>query len=383
MTGTIAFDPVHLSAETEVLRTEVRDFLREEIQAGNFRPHVGDGLDLAFSRKVGAKGWIGMTWPKKYGGQQRSHLERYVVTEEFLVAGAPTKAHFTADRQSGPILLKYASESLKRTILPSITRGECSFAIGMSEPDSGSDLFAAKTRAHRCEQGWRINGRKIWTSFAHHADYMIALLRTSDATKENRRHGLTQFLVDMKTPGITVSPIINSTGQHDFNEVIFEDVILSEDRILGDVDMAWKQATAELAFERSGPERFLENIYVLTELIRVLGPQPDQRGTEGLGRLIAQLHTLRQMSISVAGMLSAGKEPSLEAAVVKDVGTNWEQQLPNCARNLASFVDDEGNNRGRFDELIENATIMAPKYTIQGGTREILRSIIARGLGLR
>ena len=147
--------------------------------------------------------------------------------------------------------------------------------------------------------------------------------------------------------------------------------------------MAWKQATAELAFERSGPERFLENIYVLTELIRVLGPQPDQRGTEGLGRLIAQLHTLRQMSISVAGMLSAGKEPSLEAAVVKDVGTNWEQQLPNCARNLASFVDDEGNNRGRFDELIENATIMAPKYTIQGGTREILRNIIARGLGLR
>ena len=383
MTGKIAFDPVRLSAETEALRTEVRDFLREEIQAGNFRPHVGDGFDLTFSRKVGAKGWIGMTWPKQYGGQQRSHLERYVVTEEFLVAGAPTKAHFTADRQSGPILLKYASESLKRTILPSITRGECSFAIGMSEPDSGSDLFAAKTRAHRCEQGWRINGRKIWTSFAHHADYMIALLRTSDATKENRRHGLTQFLVDMKTPGITVSPIINSTGQHDFNEVIFENVILSEDRILGDVDMAWKQATAELAFERSGPERFLENIYVLTELIRVLGPQPDQRGTEGLGRLIAQLHTLRQMSISVAGMLSAGKEPSLEAAVVKDVGTNWEQQLPNCARNLASFVNDEGNNRGRFDELIENATIMAPKYTIQGGTREILRSIIARGLGLR
>jgi acyl-CoA dehydrogenase len=383
MTGKIAFDPVRLPAEAEALRIEVRDFLRDEIQAGNYRPHVGDGFDRAFSCKVGAKGWIGMTWPKKYGGQQRSHLERYVVTEEFLVAGAPTKAHFTADRQSGPVLLKYASESLKRTILPSITRGECSFAIGMSEPDSGSDLFAAKTRADKCDQGWRINGRKVWTSFAHHADYMIALLRTSDATKENRRHGLTQFLVDMKTPGITVSPIINSAGQHDFNEVIFEDVILSEDRMLGDVDMAWKQATAELAFERSGPERFLENIYVLTELIRVLGPQPDQRGTEGLGRLVAQLHTLRQMSISVAGMLSAGKEPSLEAAVVKDVGTNWEQQLPNCARNLASFVNDDGNNRGRFDELIENATIMAPKYTIQGGTREILRSIIARGLGLR
>ena len=383
MNNKITFDPTRLPPEAETLRAEVRNFLQKEIQIGTFVPHAGDGYDQEFSRKVGDMGWIGMTWPRKYGGQERSHLERYVVTEEFLVAGAPTKAHFTADRQSGPVLLKYAPESLKQKILPSITRGECSFAIGMSEPDSGSDLFAAKTRAKRCDQGWRVNGRKVWTSFAHRADYMIALLRTSSATEENRRHGLTQFLVDMKSPGISVNPIINSTGQHDFNEVIFEDAILPKDRVLGDVDMAWKQATSELSFERSGPERFLENIYVLTELIRVLGRKPDQRGSEGIGRLVAQLHTLRQMSISVAGMLNAGKEPSLEAAVVKDVGTNWEQKLPNYARDLAAFIDDEGNNRAPFDKLIENATIVSPKYTIQGGTREILRGIIARGLGLR
>lgn len=383
MNNKITFDPTRLPAEAETLRTEVRNFLQKEIQIGTFVPHSGDGYDQEFSRKVGDMGWIGMTWPRKYGGQERSHLERYVVTEEFLVAGAPTKAHFTADRQSGPVLLKYAPESLKQKILPSIARGECSFAIGMSEPDSGSDLFAAKTRADKCDQGWCVNGRKVWTSFAHRADYMIALLRTSPATKDNRRHGLTQFLVDMKTPGISVNPIINSTGQHDFNEVIFEDAILPKDRVLGDVDMAWKQATSELSFERSGPERFLENIYVLTELIRVLGREPDQRGSEGIGRLVAQLHTLRQMSISVAGMLNAGKEPSLEAAVVKDVGTNWEQKLPNYARDLAAFIDDEGNNRAPFDELIENATIISPKYTIQGGTREILRGIIARGLGVR
>ena len=383
MSSKVNFDPVRLPAKAEALRLEVRDFLKEELLAGTYSPHIGDGFDRVFSRKVGAKGWIGMTWPKQYGGRERSHFERYVMTEEFLVAGAPTKAHFTADRQSGPVLLKYASESLKQKILPAIIRGECSFAIGMSEPESGSDLFAAKTRAEKCDRGWVVNGRKVWTSFAHHADYMIALLRTSSPTKENRRHGLSQFLVDMKAPGITVSPIINSTGQHDFNEVTFENVLLPEDQLLGEVDMAWKQATAELAFERSGPERFLENIYVLTELIRILGAQPGQREAEGIGRLIAQLHTLRQMSISVSGMLSHGKEPSLEAAIVKDVGTNWEQQLPNCARNLATFVNDEGNNRGRFDELIQNATIMAPKYTIQGGTREILRGIIARGLGLR
>ena len=374
---------MRLPAKAETLRLEVRDFLKEELRAGTYSPHIGDGFDQKFSRKVGAKGWIGMTWPKQYGGQERSYLERYVVTEEFLVAGAPTKAHFTADRQSGPVLLNYASESIKQRILPAITRGECTFAIGMSEPDSGSDLFAAKTKAKKIDRGWLVNGRKVWTSFAHHADYMIALLRTSSRNKENRRHGLSQFLVHMQAPGITVSPIINSTGQHDFNEVIFEDVFLPEDQLLGEVDMAWKQATTELAFERSGPERFLENIYVLTELIRILGSNPDQRQAEGIGRLIAQLHTLRQMSISVSGMLSDGKEPSIEAAIVKDVGTNWEQQLPNCARDLATFVNDEGNNRGRFDELIHNATIMAPKYTIQGGTREILRGIIARGLGLR
>ena len=383
MTGIISFDFTSLPSEANKLRSEVREFLNSEIEKGTFRPHEGDGFDRNFSRRLGDKGWIGMTWPKKYGGHERSHFERYIITEELLFAGAPTKAHFTADRQSGPVLLKYATENIKNKILPSITRGECTFAIGMSEPDSGSDLFAAKTKSEKHKNGWCINGRKIWTSFAHRADYMIALFRTSPPTEENRRHGLTQFLVDMKTPGITVSPIVNSAGQHDFNEVTFDDALLSPDSLLGEPDMAWKQATAELAFERSGPERFLENIYILSELIRVLSDQPDRREAEGIGRLVSQLHALRQMSISVAGMLSAGKEPSIESAVVKDLGTNWEQLLPNRARDLAAFANDEGTNQRRFDELVAKATIMAPKYTIQGGTREILRGIIARGLGVR
>ncbi len=383
MLDKISFDFASLPNETKDLRSEVREFLETEVTIGTFRPHEGDGFDLDFSKRVGKKGWIGMTWPKKYGGHERSHMERYVVTEEFLFAGAPTKAHFTADRQSGPVLLKFANEKIKSSILPRIARGECTFSIGMSEPESGSDLFAAKTKAAKCRDGWRINGKKIWTSFAHRADYMIALFRTSPADAQNRRHGLTQFLVDMNSPGIIVSPIVNSAGQHDFNEVTFDDVILPEDHILGETDMAWKQATSELAFERSGPERFLENIYVLSELIRVLGPKPDRRESDGLGRLVAELHTLRQMSISVASMLSNGKEPAVEAAVVKDLGTNWEQALPNRARNLAAFITDDGTNQMRFRELISNATVISPKYTIQGGTREILRGIIARGLGVR
>jgi acyl-CoA dehydrogenase len=386
MTAELSFDQIRLPKACEALRREVRAFLADEIAAGTFnpdRPGHGDAHSPEFSRRVGAKGWIGMTWPKKYGGQERSFLERFVVTEEFRVANAPVRQHFVADRQSGPILLKYAPEHLKMDILPRICRGELCFVIGMSEPGSGSDLFAAKTKATKADGGWRINGSKIWTSNAHIADYMLGLFRTSAPTKENRRHGLTQFLVDMRAPGITVNPIYQLTGQHDFNEVVFEDAFMPDDHVLGEIDGAWKQATSELAYERSGPERFLETLYVLIELIRALGPKPDLRSAEGLGRLVAQLHTLRRMSVSVAGMLEAGKEPVVEASIVKDVGTIWEQRLPARVRELAAFIEPEVTNRVTFEEQLAFATMIAPKLTIQGGTTEVLRGIIARGLGLR
>ena len=324
-----------------------------------------------------------MTWPKKYGGHERSFLERYVVTEEMRVANAPTRRFFVADRQSGPVLLKYAPEHIKMDILPRICRGEVCFAIGMSEPNSGSDLFAAKTKATKTDGGYLINGTKIWTSSAHIADYMIAIFRTSPPTKENRRHGLTQFLVDMKTPGIQVNPIGQITGQSDFNEVVFNDAFVPDDHVLGEIDGAWKQATSELAYERIGPERFLETYYVLTELVRAVGNKPDTRSAEGIGRLVAQLHTMRRMSVSVAGMLQAGKEPVVEASIVKDIGTVWEQQLPHRVRDLAAFVEADASNRETLEQQLSFAIKTAPKLTIQGGTTEVLRGIIARGLGLR
>lgn len=385
MVQNIHFDPVRLPRETQTLREEVREFLAEEIAAGTFNPQRegGGGFDREFSQKVGAKGWIGLTWPKKYGGHERSFLERYVVTEEFRVANAPTRGHFVADRQSGPVLMKYANEEICMDVLPRICSGTCCFCIGMSEPGSGSDLFAAKTKAEKSGDGWRINGTKIWTSSAHYADYMIGLFRTSPPAQDNRRHGLTQFLVDMTLPGITVNPVLQMNGDHEFNEVVFEDVSIPGAFVLGEVDMAWKQATSELAYERSGPERFLETFYVLVGLVRLLGENPDLRGAEGIGRLVAQLHTLRRMSISVNGMLQAGKEPVLEGSIVKDMGTLWEQALPAKARDLAAFSDPQTANRISFEEQLEYATMIAPKLTIQGGTTEILRGIIARGLGLR
>jgi acyl-CoA dehydrogenase len=389
MAEPIHFDQVRLPEPAQALRREVRAFLADEIAAGTFDPRRGatsTGFDAGFSRRVGARGWIGMTWPRRYGGGERSFLERYVVTEEFRVANAPVGLHFTADRQSGPVLLRYGSERIKDELLPRITRGECCFCIGMSEPGSGSDLFAAATRARRCDGGWRISGTKVWTTNAHRADYMIALVRTAPRTRDDRRHGLSQLLVDMRAPGISVSPIRDMSGRREFDEVVFDDAFVPEDHALGELDLAWKQATSELAYERSGPERFLETSYLLFELVRVLGDRPDVRGAEGIGRLVAQLHALRRMSISVAGMLQAGQEPTLEGSIVKDLGTTWQQTLPPRARDLVAFVDRDAvppDDLALFDSLLDYATLAAPKLTIQGGTTEILRGIIARGLGLR
>lgn len=381
------FDPVKLPPEAEALRREVREFLRQEIDKGTFDPSDStreSGHSPEFSKKVAARGWIGMTWPKEVGGGGRSHLERYVMVEEMLAHKAPMSFHWVADRQSGPVILRYGTEVLKREILPKIIRGEVSFCIGLSEPNSGSDVFAASTKATRTEGGWLINGRKIWTSSAHLAMYMIGLFRTSPSTKENRRHGLTQFVVDMKTPGITVRPVQNIAGKRDFNEVTFDDVFVPDQNMIGEKDMAWTQATAELAYERSGPDRFLETMPVLANLIDAAGSNPGERVAEGIGREIAHLKTLRRMSLSVAGMLQAGKTPSVEAAVVKDLGTNWEQALPGKVRllmpALAAVPEEE---RSRYEAAMRYNTLIAPKLTIQGGTREVLRGIIARGLGLR
>src|SRR5262249_42964539 len=156
------------------------------------------------------------------------------------------------------------------------------------------------------------------------------------------------FLVDMRAPGVAVSPISDMSGRREFDEVVFDDAFVPEDHALGEVDLAWKQATSELAYERSGPERFLETSYLLFELVRVLGPRPDLRGAEGIGRLVAQLHALRRMSVSVAGMLQAGKEPTLEGSIVKDLGTAWQQTLPTRARELAAFVDAPAAERELF-----------------------------------
>ena len=374
------------SPELERLRNEVREFLARERDGGAYSrtPAGWDRYDPAFSRKLGAMGWIGMTWPSPYGGHERSFLERYVVTEELLAAGAPVRAHWLADRQIGPLLLAVGTEAQKRRYLPRIAAGECFFCVGLSEPDSGSDLASIRTKAQRTEGGWRINGAKIWTSYAHMAHMMNLFARTSPRTDENRHQGVTQFLVDLKSPGITINPIYNLAGDHDFNEVVFDDVLLPEDAVIGAVDQGWSQVTGELAHERSGPERWLNAYGALVEAVDLIGTSPTQRQAESMGRLVSRIWTLHHMSFSIAGMLERGEKLDMEAALVKDLGTHFDQEVPAAVRSaLPADVRGKLPDEHPFSAMQARAELYAPSHTIRGGTQEVLRGIIARGLGLR
>lgn len=374
------FDPVELPDSSKRLRQEVRQFLDEH--RGRLGPDR-DGRDKAFSRDMAERGWIGMTWPKKYGGQERSALDRFVLIEEMLAAGAPLGFHYTADRQSGPNILRFGTEAQRERFLPAITRAEISFCIGMSEPGSGSDLAGTKTRAVRVDGGYQVNGSKLWTSNAHQSDWMILFCKMAREGEEADRHaGATQFLVDLKSPGIEIRPVLNLLGEHHFNEVFLTDLFVPTDCLLGEEGSGWKQVTSELGFERSAPDRFLVLFKLLQQMVRVAGPNPDKATAAAIGRMVAQLATLRRMSLSIAGMLQAGEQPLNEAAVVKDLGTRYEQDLPNVARNLFPNEPDI-ESADAFVALLASAIMNAPRLSIQGGTREILRGIIARGLGLR
>jgi alkylation response protein AidB-like acyl-CoA dehydrogenase len=385
-TSSLTLAPAPRSEAAEQVRAEVREFLAAELAAGSFTTHVDtwlSGVDPAFSRRLGERGWLGMTWPARYGGHERSAMERYAVTEELLAAGAPVAAHWIADRQSGPNLLRYGTEAQKAAILPRIAAGECFFVIGMSEPDSGSDLASIRTRAVRNGDGdWVVNGAKIWTSNAHASHYAITLVRTSPADPANRHAGLSQLLVDLSLPGITVNPIRILDGGHHFNEVVFTDAVIPGDMLLGTEGEGWHQVTAELAFERSGPERFLSTYPLLAEFARRVASSGDPAGVATLGRLSARLLALRQMSLRIAAALDRGELPNLAAALVKDVGTTFEADVIDEIRRVVD-VPASLDSPDPLGRALAEAQLHAPGYTLRGGTNEILRGIVARGLGLR
>ncbi len=378
-------DLSEIPPEDEALRAPVRAFLQERLRGmpAERRARSWMGFDAEFSRDLAVRGWIGLTFPQEYGGLGRAHFARYVVVEELLAAGAPVSAHWIADRQSGPLILRYGDDTQRRFFLPRICRAEAFFCIGMSEPNSGSDLASVRSRAHRSQGGWVLNGRKIWTTNADRSHFMIALVRTS-GTAEDRQKGLSQFVIDLSLPGVTVRPIRDLAGDEHFSEVFLDDVQLVEDALIGQEGAGWEQVTAELAFERSGPERFLSSIILLEEwaiYLRSLA-RPSEQDEVLLGRIVAHMTALRALSIAVTARLVRGDKPAVEAALVKDLGTELEQLIPAAIAN-ALGADPGHASPSALRHTLAYTSRMAPSYSLRGGTREILRGMIARGMGLR
>lgn len=336
-----------------------------------------------FSARLGDAGFLGLTIPTEYGGRGLSHLHRYVVTEELLVAGAPVAAHWIADRQVAPGLLAYGTEEQRHRILPRIAAGRFYSAIGMSEPQSGSDLAAAATRATRTDGGWVLNGRKVWTSGAHLAHQVVVLARTSPPDPDHRHAGFSQFLVPTDAGGVTIDPIVSMDGQHHFNETIFDDVFVPDADVLGEIGDGWHQVTAELSFERSGPERVLSTVTVILAAIRALAQQSSDAGAAAVGDLVARLVSLRQLSVSVARALAAGESAANQAALVKDLGTRFEQDSVNLVTDLLDHLDDDSPHQDRLRAMLDIARVHSPMVTLRGGTNEVLRGVVARGMGLR
>lgn len=382
----LSLDFACLPDAAEALRPAIRELIARETCAMSMadRSRSWMGYSADFSRALAKSGFLGLTLPTAYGGRAMGPLARFVVVEELLSAGAPVAAHWIADRQSAPLILKFGSEEQRQKYIPAICRGEIFFSIGMSEPNAGSDLSAVKTRAVRKSDGsWRLTGSKIWTTNAHLNHYMIALVRTSGDV-DSRHAGLSQFIIDLSLPGVVIRPIADINGELDFCEIFFDDVILSADCLVGKDGAGWAQVGAELAFERSGPERIYSSIILLDAWIRHVGQSGcgDTKRTALVGSLMAQIAVLRQVSIAVTAQLENGKSPVTEAALIKDLGNSFEQLVPQIiADDLGSHPDEAVD--GELLHTLKLMTQIAPSFSLRGGTREILRGIIARGLGLR
>lgn len=380
------------SADMDTLRREVRAFLSDEIAAGRLSPWIDTWLtrwDEDFTRRLADRGWVGMTIPTEYGGRGRTHLERFVVTEELLSVGAPVAAQWVADRQIAPSLLRYGTDEQKNEFLPRIAAGECCFGIGMSEPDSGSDLASVRTKGVRAEGGWKITGTKVWTSGAQHAEAFIALARTEPLDTAHRHAGLSQFIVDLRSEGVTIRPIISLSGDHHFNEVVMDEVFVPDTRVFGSLGKGWEQVNSELAFERSGPERFLSSFRLFAAEIGAIADGRLPARTD-LGRSVARMAGLHALSQNIAGALQRGEKADNAAALVKLLGTTTEGDLVDTVSDRLGDEFTPGEVDGvpseaaaELTDLLRAGLHQRPGFTLRGGTNEILRGVIARGLGMR
>lgn len=367
-----------LTASEMKLKHDVRAFLAESvhIDPDAIAFGLGSGANSKFSRELGDRGWIGMSLPAEYGGSGGTAVERMVVTEELLAAGAPVGYHWVADRQSGPSIAAHGTEQQRREFLPGIARGELSFAIGMSEPEAGSDLAAVATSARQqSDSSWLVNGSKIWTSNAAGSTHILALFRTS----EDKHGGLTQFIVDTTTPGIEIRPIRFIDGSSGFYEVFFTDVVVPDSRRLGSVGAGWGQNRSELALERGGIDRWFSMIGLISAWSK-LGVGTSPTSIERLSRMAILAWSCRGLSLSIARAVDEGRQPVNEAALVKNYATEFEQL---CLDLMHDELFDDERAGERYDALrssMRQALMIAPSWTVRGGTNQILRRIVGKAI---
>lgn len=373
-------EATELTDDELALQRQVRDWLRERLPEGSYALGLGMSgeVDPEFSKDLGSQGWLGMALPKEYGGHGRTAVERLIVVEELLAVGAPVGYHWVGDRQSGPSIAKHGTEEQKREILPGIVSGELSFAIGMSEPDSGSDLASLRTRATRDGDGWRVNGAKIWTSGAYESTHILALFRTS----EDKHQGLTQFVVPRDTEGLTINKIPFIDGTRHFCEMHFDDMFLPDSARMGEVGGGWGQNTAELVLERGGVDRWMSVMPILENWAKSRTIEGDTAAEADLGAIAARCWAFRGLSLSVARMVDEGKTPVTEAALIKEMATRFEQECTDIvARHYGRTPDLHSDDP--YESLLARAILVSPSWSIRGGTNEILRTVISKGLNKR
>ncbi len=328
-----------------------------------------NGFSKEFSRELGARGWIGLTWPLEVGGGGRPPIDRLIIAEELIAAGAPIAASWFADRQMGPTLIAYGTDQQKDRYLPEIRAGETTWCIGMSEPGAGSDLASLSTRAERRGDVFVVNGQKIWTSFGAHADYCYLICRTS--TDGPKHRGISEIVVPMTSPGIEVRPIEDLTTNQHFCEVFFSDVEVPVENLVGQEGNSFAQTMRQLEHERGGIDRLVSNIALYRRALeRVDRSDPLMR------QEIARMETGYQLGRLLVAREVLGQAPSGFSAATKVFCTEHEQRV-------ADFVARVLGPDALLWDDITKGLVYAPAYTIMGGTSNVLRNVLAeRVLGL-
>jgi alkylation response protein AidB-like acyl-CoA dehydrogenase len=356
--------------EQAALRAEARDVAEEAVsEFGRHNDSWINGYSREFARRLGQRGWIGLTWPTSHGGGGRSPVDRLIIGEELIKAGAPIAAMWFADRQMGPALIAFGTAEQQRRYLDDIRAGKTTWCIGMSEPDAGSDLAGLSTRAVRDGDEFVINGQKIWTSFGAVADYCYLICRTSN---EGARHrGISEIIVPMNTPGIEIRPIRDMTSNEHFCEVFFHDVRVPTGNLVGVEGGAFQQTMRQLEHERGGIDRLVSN-YALYRLAL----ERADTGDALVRAEIAAIETGYQIGRILVSREVLRQAPAGFSAATKYYCTNVEWRVAQFAWRVLGVEGLEWNDTVR-------GLAYASGYTIMGGTTNVMRNILAeRVLGL-